>query len=103
MRHDYPNLYGDLSPLSHITHLKSLERLRQEPERLLHGSDYPVVSAVFPSWLKGWINRETCQSLRAIRNPLEKRIQLTRALGFPERVFTDLWNLLPAALRADSR
>jgi uncharacterized protein len=103
MRQAYPNLYGDLSPLSHITHLKSLERLRQEPERLLHGSDYPVVSAVFPSWLKGWIDRETCQSLRAIRNPLEKRIRLTRALGFPERVFTDLWSLLPAALRADSK
>jgi hypothetical protein len=33
--------------------------------------------------------------LRAIRNPLEKKIQLTKALGFPDRVFTDLWQLLP--------
>jgi predicted TIM-barrel fold metal-dependent hydrolase len=30
-----------------------------------------------------------------IRNPLEKKIELTRALGFPERVFTDLWDLIP--------
>ena len=37
--------------------------------------------------------------LRAIRNPLEKKIELTRALGFPERVFTDLWNLIPAGCR----
>ena len=101
MRKRFPNFYGDLAALSHITHLKSLERLRDEPERLLHGTDYPVVTAVFPSWLKGWIDRETLLQLRAIRNPLEKKVQLTRALGFPERVFTDLWELLPkaAALR----
>ena len=28
--------------------------------------------------------------LNAIRNPMEKKIQLTRAQGFPESVFTDL-------------
>jgi uncharacterized protein len=95
MRKDYQNFYGDLSALSHITHLKSLERLREEPERLLHGTDYPVVTAIFPSWLKGWIHKETMQRLRAIRNPLEKKVELTRALGFPERVFTDLWDLIP--------
>jgi uncharacterized protein len=106
MRKRFPNFYGDLAALSHITHLKSLERLRDEPERLLHGTDYPVVTAVFPSWLKGWIDRETMLRLRAIRNPLEKKIQLTKALGFPERVFTDLWQLLPTAAGrrfADSR
>ena len=97
MRKGFQNFYGDLSALSHITHLKSLMRLREEPERLLHGTDYPVVTAVFPSWLKGWIDRETTQRLRAIRNPIEKKIELTRALGFPERVFTDLWDLIPKA------
>jgi uncharacterized protein len=97
MRKRFPNFYGDLAALSHITHLKSLERLRAEPERLIHGTDYPVVTAVFPSWLKGWIDRETMLRLRAIRNPLEKKIQLTKALGFPDRVFTDLWQLLPTA------
>ncbi|MGA8660632.1 MAG: hypothetical protein WB586_31350 [Chthoniobacterales bacterium] len=95
MRKRFPNFYGDLAALSHITHLKSLERLRDEPERLLHGTDYPVVTAIFPSRWKGWIDRETVLRLRAIRNPLEKKIQLTKALGFPERVFTDLWQLLP--------
>lgn len=97
MRKRFPNFYGDLAALSHITHLKSLQHLRDEPERLLHGTDYPVVTAVFPSWLKGWIDRETMLRLRAVPNPLEKKIQLTRALGFPERVFTDLWQLLPPA------
>jgi uncharacterized protein len=95
MRKDFQNFYGDLSALSHITHLKSLERLREEPERLLHGTDYPVVTAIFPSWLKGWIGKETMQRLRAMRNPFQKKIELTKALGFPERVFTDLWDLIP--------
>src|SRR5260221_461959 len=70
-----------------------------ELERLLHGTDSPVVTAVFPSWWKGWIDRETMLRLRAIRNPLEKKIQLTKALGFPDRVLTDLWQLLPAAAK----
>ena len=95
MRDRQSNLYGDLSPLSHITHLASLEHLRKDPVRLLHGTDYPVVSAVFPSYWKGWINRQELRRLNAIRNPLEKKIELTRAQGFPENVFTDLWNLLP--------
>ncbi|MBV8968285.1 MAG: amidohydrolase family protein [Verrucomicrobia bacterium] len=95
MRRQYANLYGDLSPLSHITHLKSLEHLREAPERLLHGSDYPVVTAVFPSWIKGWITRDQMHSLRNIKNPLEKKIQLARAQKFPETTFTDLWKLLP--------
>jgi uncharacterized protein len=98
MRRQHPNLYGDLSPLSHITHLASLERLRREPERLLHGTDYPVVSAVFPSRLKGWISREQARQLNRMANPLEKKIRLTRAQGFPERVFTELWSLLPPAV-----
>jgi uncharacterized protein len=98
MRSRYPNLYGDLSPLSHITHLASLEQLREDPTRLLHGTDYPVVSAVFPSFLKGWISREELHRLNAIGNPLEKKIQLTRAQGFPECVFTDLWRLLPESV-----
>jgi predicted TIM-barrel fold metal-dependent hydrolase len=98
MRSRYPNLYGDLSPLSHITHLASLERLREDPTCLLHGTDYPVVSAVFPSFLKGWISREELHRLNAIGNPLEKKIQLTRAQGFPECVFTDLWRLLPESV-----
>jgi hypothetical protein len=102
MRKEFPNFYGDLAALSHITHLKSLERLRAEPGRLLHGTDYPVTNAIFPSWLKGWIDQDTMTRLQAIRNPLEKKIELTKALGFPDSVFTDLWKLLPRRTSASS-
>jgi uncharacterized protein len=94
MRHSYPNLYGDLAALSQPTHLRSLARLRENPERILYGSDYPVVTAVLWSKLKGWFSNDEYRRLRAIKNPLEKTFQFTRALGFPDSVFTDAWKLL---------
>jgi uncharacterized protein len=93
MRKSFPNLYGDLSALSQITHLRTLDRLRKDPRQILYGSDYPVVSTAFWSRLKGWITKPTYQRIRSIGNPLEKKFQLTVALGFPNRVFTDFWAL----------
>jgi hypothetical protein len=100
MRHAYPNLYGDLSALSQITHLRTLDRLRKDPRRILYGSDYPVLTTAFWSRLKGWIERPAYHRIRSIRNPLEKKLQLTMALGFPEQIFTDFWKL--AGIRAPS-
>jgi hypothetical protein len=98
MRRQHPNLYGDLSPLSHITHLASLERLRREPERLLHGTDYPVVSAVFPSRLKGWISREQANQLNNLINPLEKKNPAYAGAGF-SRTGVHRFMVSPAAGR----
>jgi uncharacterized protein len=100
MRKSFPNLYGDLSALSQITHLRTLDRLRKDPRQILYGSDYPVVSTAFWSRLKGWITKPTYQRIRSIRNPLEKKFQLTVALGFPDRVFTDFWALAPTPFNA---
>jgi predicted TIM-barrel fold metal-dependent hydrolase len=93
MRKSFPNLYGDLSALSQITHLRTLDRLRIDPRQILYGSDYPVLSTPFWSRLRGWISRPDYQRIRSIRNPLEKKFQLTVALGFPDRIFTDFWTL----------
>src|SRR5580704_8110175 len=71
MRRTFPNLYGDIAALSQPLHLRTLEKLRENPERILYGSDYPVVTSVFWSLAKGWINRSVYHQLRAIRNPLE--------------------------------
>jgi hypothetical protein len=100
MRRSFPNLYGDLSALSQITHLRTLDRLRKDPRQILYGSDYPVVSTAFWSRLKGWITTPTYQRIRSIRNPLEKKFQLTVALGFPDRVFTDFWALAATPFNA---
>jgi uncharacterized protein len=106
MRKSFPNLYGDLSALSQITHLRTLDRLRKDPRQLLYGSDYPVLTTAFWSHLKGWIAKPTYQRIRSIRNPLEKKFQLTVALGFPDRIFTDFWELAairkpPSLIRGD--
>lgn len=93
MRKSFPNLFGDLSALSQITHLRTLDRLRKDPRQVLYGSDYPVLTTATWSRLKGWIDKATYYRIRSIRNPLEKKLQLTKALGFPDRVFTDFWEL----------
>ncbi len=95
MRKSFPNLYGDISALSQITHLRTLDRLRKDPRQILYGSDYPVVTTIFWSRLAGWISNAECHRLRSIRNPLEKKFQLTVALGFPAQIFTDIRKLLP--------
>jgi hypothetical protein len=106
MRKSFPNLYGDLSALSQITHLRTLDRLRNDPRQILYGSDYPVLTTAFWSRLKGWITKPAYRRIRSIRNPLEKKFQLTIALGFPDRIFTDFWKLAstkmpgPGALKA---
>ena len=89
----FPNLYGDLSALSQITHLRTIDRLRKDPSRILCGSDYPVLTTAFWSRLKGWISKPAYHHIRSLRNPLEKKFQLTKALGFPDQVFTDFWQL----------
>jgi uncharacterized protein len=94
LRSRYPNLYGDVSALSQAHHLKALTRLRDDPERILFGSDYPVVNSVFSSQMAGWISRDEARRLRRIRNPLERKYQLTRAVGFPDSVFAGVYDVL---------
>ena len=104
MRKSFPNLYGDLSALSQVTHLRTLDRLRKDPRQILYGSDYPVLTSAFWSRFKGWITKAVYRGICAIRNPLEKKYQLTLALGFPDRIFTDFWALAPggAAVAAEN-
>jgi uncharacterized protein len=89
------NLYGDIAALSQITHLRTVEKLRERSDRILFGSDYPVVTSAFWSRKKGWISLADYRRLQAIKNPLERKFQLTRALGFPDSIFTEIWNLIP--------
>ena len=94
MRRVFPNLFGDISALSQLTHLPTLAKIRDDPRQILYGSDYPVITSVFWSWIKGWISRTEFERLRSVQNPLEKKFQLTKALGFPDRIFTDFWSLI---------
>jgi hypothetical protein len=94
LRRTFPNLYGDISALSQPTHLKTLARLRDDPERVLYGSDYPVMTSVVWSRLMGWVSKEDWYRIRRIKNPLERKLRLSKAQGFSDQVFNDVWKVL---------
>jgi uncharacterized protein len=94
LRRQFPNLYGDISALSQPTHLKTIARLRDDPERILYGSDYPVMTAVIWSRMAGWISEDDWRRISQIRNPLEKKRQLVQAQGFPDTIFSDVGSVL---------
>ena len=94
LRDAFPNLYGDISALCQPVHFKTLTRVREDPERILYGSDYPVVPSVFWSRAFGWISSQDAQRIWKIRNPLERKIELTRVLGFPDTIFSGVYDVL---------
>ena len=68
---------------------RTLEKLRENLRRILYGSDYPVVTSIVWARLKGWISKEETSRLQRIKNPMHKGFEFTKALGFPETIFTD--------------
>jgi hypothetical protein len=94
LRSQYSNLYGDISALSQLTHLKTLARLRDDPSRVVYGSDYPVVTTTLPSRLAGWINAAQARQLQRTTNPLQRKLELTCQLGFPDSIFASVYEVL---------
>jgi len=100
MRNVFPNLYGDIAALSQVTHLRTLEKLRESPGRILYGSDYPVVTVISWARLKGWISKSDFCRLRRIKNPFQKGFEFTKALGFPETIFTNVNSIINGPVAA---
>ena len=94
LRNAFPNLYGDISALSQPVHFKTLARVRENPERILYGSDYPVVNSVLWSRVFQWISPHDAERLWKIRNPLQQKLELTRLLGFPDTIFSGVYDVL---------
>jgi uncharacterized protein len=94
LRNKFPNLYGDISALCQPVHFKTLTKVRENPERILYGSDYPVVTSVFWSRAFQWISAHKAERLWKIRNPLQRKLELTRALGFPDTIFSGVYDVL---------
>lgn len=94
LRNAFPNLYGDISALSLPVHFPTLTRVRASPERILYGSDYPVVTSVFWSRLFQRLSRSEAERLWKIRNPLQRKLELTRALGFSDSIFSGVYDVL---------
>ena len=93
----FPNLHADLSALNLPFRSAGLKAMLARPDlhhRLLHGSDFPV--PVQPSWarLRKLISPSEARRCGAIKNLLARDHRLKEAAGFPDRVFTQVWDLL---------
>jgi hypothetical protein len=92
----YPNLYGDISALSVPGRDRWLTACRRPGivERVLYGSDVPVLVQGWPAFVRGRITLAQFLMLRRERNPLERNYRLKRMMGFPDAVFTRAASLL---------
>jgi hypothetical protein len=96
----WPNLFADISALNLPVRSAGLARLLKLPEwhhRLFHGSDFPV--PIQPSWarFRGILPAHAARHWASIPNFLHRDFGLKSALGFPEHVFTGIWQHLRVA------
>jgi predicted TIM-barrel fold metal-dependent hydrolase len=89
---EFSNLWADVSALTQINRKRFLYRLLRTPrvhERLLYGTDYPlinmaVVSAYYYPMGLSW---KQIRSIAKIQNPWDRDVALKEALGIPREVF----------------
>jgi len=92
MMASYPNLYTDVSSLTQINKLGSLDRaLREEclEGRLLYGTDFPLVETalVSPWYFPLHLTIREMHELSGVENPFERDVLLKQALGVPADAF----------------
>ncbi len=98
MMQRFPNLYGDNSAFNlPLRGEHTRNAVRALGSRVLYGSDFPVPIMGLWSWLRGFIDWRTYRQWERHPNALERDYQLKRAMGFPERSFTRLHEILPRA------
>jgi hypothetical protein len=89
----FPNLYADISSLTQANRLRSLPRLlrrREFYDRLLYGTDFPLITTgiVSPLFFLHRLSPRTIFTLVRIRNPWDRDVALKRALGMPAEVLS---------------
>jgi predicted TIM-barrel fold metal-dependent hydrolase len=102
MAQKYPNFYGDNSAFNIPIRSRVTPKCVEQPlhTKMLHGSDYPVPIFGHWAWMRGFIDWPTFRKWQQHPNPIERDVQLKRAMRFDERTFTRVADLLPkSALR----
>lgn len=99
MTRKFPRLYGDNSAFAccNLRGKPAVIRRMVSSElegRILHGSDVPVPVSAFTLWLGGTVSWRQWRASAAVANPLERDVQIKRAMGFSESTFTRLAGLL---------
>lgn len=100
----FPNLFADISALTQANRLGHLQKvLRQTDlhERLLYGTDTPIVSTgITAPWFHSYrLPPATVVRLAAITNPWDQDVALKIALGMPAEILTNGARLLNITAR----
>ncbi len=85
----FPTLWVDDSGISNPSRFQHLPALARDPlivSRTLHGSDFPVPSNAFYYGRALGVRRVA--ALEAIRNRMQRDVEIKRALGYPDEVLT---------------
>jgi hypothetical protein len=94
MMPDHPTLYADVSSLTQLNKRGYLRELLARPEfkdRLLYGTDYPLVEVrllVSPWYFPRQLTLRQRFEIARMRNPWDRDVALKHALGFPADVWT---------------
>lgn len=95
---EFPNLYADISSLTQanrLGHLPRLLRHRQLHDRLLYGTDMPILQTGITSpWFHAY--RLSPRSLLCVlreKNPWDRDVALKQALGMPDGMFANFATL----------
>jgi predicted TIM-barrel fold metal-dependent hydrolase len=91
---EYPNLYADISALTQANRLGHLPRVLRHGdihERLLYGSDMPIINSFItsPWWHTYRIPLSEARRIAANRNPWDRDVELKRALGMTEQMLSN--------------
>jgi predicted TIM-barrel fold metal-dependent hydrolase len=95
---EYPNLYADISSLTQLNKRWYLPKVLDHPEihdRLLYGSDFPMletglfgVRLVSPWYFPFRLGWTRLRQIAGIENLWDRDLELKKALGFEEEIFT---------------
>ncbi len=96
MMRRHPRLYADNSAFHIPFRSRYFRDALEAPlrDRMLHGSDLPVLVLGAWAWARGLIDTATWRRWGKHPNVLERDVQLKRAIGFPEETFTRADGLL---------
>lgn len=92
----YPNLYVDNSAFNIPFRSRYFKKALESPliNRMVHGSDFPVLIYGHWAWMRGLIDWHTFRHWQKNPNVLERDYQIKKAIGFPEETFTRINSLL---------
>lgn len=96
---EFPNLYADISALTQLNRLGHLQRLMQHRDlhdRLLYGTDMPLLNTavVSPFYFPWRLSPRQMLAIARIKNPWDQDVALKSALGVGESIFVKASSLL---------